>query len=275
MSLDKTGDNSSLYVRNIPSNVREGDNLRIEKIVKSSNGFRRGENDKWEPVTCITADASLVTDDVPETANVTESPFQSFSDSEIIDELIRREVPMHTVLEKAGYFGYKLWREEDIANALLEDGYSDCQENIAAVKGTGILTALEDCTDHDWEVFRYAFSLCEDDLIPNELFPCIGSEKYEAMELFDRIVLFSETRIDPDTVPDGMYLYSLRHGDDDSEPLTVEKCVVVNHFGDILTDMPFDGLENEEEDYIRIREDDWGYVGESITLNEFMQSHGK
>lgn len=53
---------------------------------------------------------------------------------------------------------------------------------------------------------------------------------------------FTCCRIDSYTrkiIPDGLYVYSLRASDeDDSQPASIEEKVMVNHYGDILTDKP-------------------------------------
>lgn len=64
-------------------------------------------------------------------------------------------------------------------------------------------------------------------------------ENYEYIELFGKPGLFTNARIDRDTVPEGWYAYDLRGSDyDPGEPVTVETNVVVNHAGTILTHEP-------------------------------------
>ena len=65
------------------------------------------------------------------------------------------------------------------------------------------------------------------------------TEEYEYIELFGKPGLFTNARIDRDTVPEGWYAYDLRGSDyDPGEPVTVEPSVVVNHAGTILTHEP-------------------------------------
>lgn len=55
-------------------------------------------------------------------------------------------------------------------------------------------------------------------------------EDYEHIELFDVPGLFTNSRIDRETVPAGWYCYDLRGSDDDpGDPTTVEEQVTVNH----------------------------------------------
>lgn len=64
-------------------------------------------------------------------------------------------------------------------------------------------------------------------------------ENFEYIELFGNPGLFTNARIDRDTVPEGWYAYDLRGSDyDPGEPVTVEPNVVVNHAGTILTHEP-------------------------------------
>ena len=54
-------------------------------------------------------------------------------------------------------------------------------------------------------------------------------EEYEYVELFGKPALFTNSRIDRDTVPEGWYAYDLRGSDyDPGEPVTVEPKVGVN-----------------------------------------------
>lgn len=64
-------------------------------------------------------------------------------------------------------------------------------------------------------------------------------EYFEYAELFGKPALFTDSRIDRDTVPEGWYAYDLRGSDyDPGEPVTVEPNVLVNHAGTILTHDP-------------------------------------
>lgn len=76
-------------------------------------------------------------------------------------------------------------------------------------------------------------------------------ENYEYIELFGRPALFTNSRIDRDTVPEGWYAYDLRGSDyDPGEPVTAEPSVVVNHAGTILTHEP---ISFPEEGFRRLK----------------------
>lgn len=58
------------------------------------------------------------------------------------------------------------------------------------------------------------------------------TEKYEHVELFGKPVLFTNNRPDRTTVPNGLYCYNLRGGDNDSGiPVTLGENVGMNHIG--------------------------------------------
>ena len=63
---------------------------------------------------------------------------------------------------------------------------------------------------------------------------------YQEVAIFDRPALFTECRIDRATVPEGVYRYELRHGDEDwGEPVELSRSLMVNFYGTVLTREPF------------------------------------
>lgn len=65
-------------------------------------------------------------------------------------------------------------------------------------------------------------------------------------------VLFTFNRIDPKTIPDGLYVYDIRHDDDSlGEPVTIEARVLVNRYGSVITTKPIQCIEDDP---------DYGYV---------------
>lgn len=51
---------------------------------------------------------------------------------------------------------WKIWRRGDIEGCLKEKGFKDSADNVNAVINTGILRALSECSDGDWETIYYA-----------------------------------------------------------------------------------------------------------------------
>lgn len=92
----------------------------------------------------------------------------------------------------------------------------------------------------------------------------VMEEELEVVEVLGQEVLFTKFRVDPATVPEGVYCYELRHGDDDSFPATIEKKVVVNYFGAILLTKEL----LKEEDYISLTYDNFSFTGETMTVQQ-------
>ncbi len=73
------------------------------------------------------------------------------------------------------------------------------------------------------------------------------SEGFQQVELFGIPALFSHGRIEDSRVPEGLYRYDLRGFDDDpGRPATLEKNVVVNHAGSILSPVRIPYLNHGE-----------------------------
>ena len=93
-------------------------------------------------------------------------------------------------------------------------------------------------------------------------------EEYDEIELFDKHALFSNGRVDRDKLPEGLYVYDLRGGDDDpGAPVTVENRVVVNHAGSVILAEP---LDFGEADYLALGED-MNFTGGEATLKHFFE----
>lgn len=62
------------------------------------------------------------------------------------------------LLNRDDYIATKLWERQDIANTLNERGYLGTDAEVDSVLNTGMLEALNDCTDTDWEIINQACS---------------------------------------------------------------------------------------------------------------------
>jgi hypothetical protein len=83
--------------------------------------------------------------------------------------------------------------------------------------------------------------------------------------------MFIPIRIDRNTVPEGYYAYDIRHCDETGDPATIEKRVVANYFGTIIT--PHE-IKLPNDDYLSIDFDDFIYVESDIHfMTEFMEKH--
>lgn len=101
-----------------------------------------------------------------------------------------------------------------------------------------------------------------------------GAEKYQEVEIFDVPGLFSNGRIDPATIPEGMYVYDLRGSDDDpGQPITVETHVTVNHAGSVITAKPLDLGEDGRLTFTE--EEGLNFVGGEISTYRFLNEQRK
>lgn len=67
----------------------------------------------------------------------------------------------------------------------------------------------------------------------------VREETMEHIEIFKKPALFTNSRIDRDSVPEGWYCYDLRGSDfEPGHPSTLEDKVAVNHAGSVLSRWP-------------------------------------
>ena len=65
------------------------------------------------------------------------------------------------------------------------------------------------------------------------------TEKFEDVTVLGHPMLFTCLRVDRDTVPQGMYLYEVRHDDDQQgEPVQIANWIMVNHWGTLISNRP-------------------------------------
>lgn len=94
------------------------------------------------------------------------------------------------------------------------------------------------------------------------------SEEYQQAEFYDVPALFSNGRVDRESLPEGIFCYDLRGADyDPGHPLTVEDYVAVNHAATILTAAP---ITIPEQGYLRLG-DGLNFTGGEQTILEYLQ----
>ncbi len=94
-------------------------------------------------------------------------------------------------------------------------------------------------------------------------------EKFEVVEVLGQIALFTNGRVPQKDLPDGLYQYDLRGGDD-IYFATIEPRVVVNHSGTVITK---EAIEFGAEGYIAFDDDSsLSFLGGHMTLREFMDA---
>ena len=97
----------------------------------------------------------------------------------------------------------------------------------------------------------------------------ITDEKLDVIEILDRRAMFSNGRLLPEEVPEGLYAYDLRHSDDGDRFCTVEPKVGVNHGGTVLMR---DILDFGENGYIPLDENtEPNFLGDEMTASEFAE----
>lgn len=97
----------------------------------------------------------------------------------------------------------------------------------------------------------------------------LTEEKLDVIEVLDRRALFSNGRLMPEQIPEGLYAYDLRHSDDGSRFCSIEPKVGVNHGGTVLMR---DILDFGENGYIPLDEDtEPNFLGETMTVSEFAE----
>jgi len=98
-------------------------------------------------------------------------------------------------------------------------------------------------------------------------------EQFEEITVFGKPALFHDMRIKRESVPEGLYLYEVRHDDDGwGDPVQIARGIMVNHFGSIITREP---IKLPPDGYLDIDpEKDWSYAGgDCRTVKEFQEKY--
>ena len=95
---------------------------------------------------------------------------------------------------------------------------------------------------------------------------------WEKIEVLGKECLFYDLRVDRNTVPEGYFMYEVRHADEDwGEPCEIALGILVNFYGTLLSKEPFD-LEPSNittNAYLYIDwKTDWYYLDERVKLEE-------
>ena len=95
-------------------------------------------------------------------------------------------------------------------------------------------------------------------------------ESFELMELFGKIVLFTNMRVDRSKVPENLYVYELRDEDCTGEICEIKPFVMVNHWGTIICKEPIEMDEVWHSKFVD--EGDYCYLGDTAKLDEFINT---
>ena len=98
-----------------------------------------------------------------------------------------------------------------------------------------------------------------------------AEESFELMELFGKIVLFTNMRVDRSTVPESLYAYDVRHDDGcTGEICEIKPFVMVNHWGTIICKEPIE-LDTKWNSKF-VDEGNYCYLGDTAKLNEYLNT---
>ena len=94
---------------------------------------------------------------------------------------------------------------------------------------------------------------------------------YEGIELFGKPAIYTDWRIDRNTVPKGFYAYDLCYSDDTwSYPTQIAEYILLHFFGTVIISEKVELQEDKKRDMDRA---DMGFTGKSHTLMEYMEKH--
>ena len=100
-----------------------------------------------------------------------------------------------------------------------------------------------------------------------------GKETFEEITVLGKPALFTGIRIERSTVPEGLFLYEVRHDDEGlGDPVQIARRILVNHLGSVITcepvPLPPDGYFDIDE------EQDWSFSGgDCRTIAEFQKKY--
>ncbi len=102
-------------------------------------------------------------------------------------------------------------------------------------------------------------------------------QTFELVTVLEKPMLFTDLRVDRNTVPKGMYLYEVRHADEDwGDPCQIGEWIMVNHFGSLITNeaLALEKSPTISNAYCDIdSETEWNFEDEHLTLKEYMKMH--
>lgn len=113
----------------------------------------------------------------------------------------------------------------------------------------------------------YELVTCDEPEVKKLSAQSMTDEKLDVIEVLDRRALFSNGRLLPEEIPEGLYAYDLRESDDGGRFISIEPKVGVNHGGTVLMK---EMLDFGESGYIPLDEDsDPNFLGYTMTPQEF------
>ena len=98
-----------------------------------------------------------------------------------------------------------------------------------------------------------------------------AEESFELMEMLGQRVLFTNMRVDRDTVPQDLYVYEVRHDDDcTGEICEIKPFVMVNHWGTMICKEPIELDPKWNSRFVD--KNDYSYLGDDVKLDEYINT---
>ena len=93
---------------------------------------------------------------------------------------------------------------------------------------------------------------------------------WDVVEVLGKECLFNDLRIDRNTIPEGYFMYEVRHADEDwGEPCEIALGILVNFYGTLIAKEQFDLETDTNNPYVYIEWDkDWRYLGKTMKFRE-------
>ena len=98
------------------------------------------------------------------------------------------------------------------------------------------------------------------------------NERFEEVEFQGKTVLFTDCRVQKDTIPEGLHRYEIRHTDDDwGEPCQLGYGIVVNHFGTLISN---EAIQLDPSGHLDLDADDMNFLGNGyVSIGEYLEEH--
>ncbi|HOP10220.1 MAG TPA: hypothetical protein PK629_01880 [Oscillospiraceae bacterium] len=98
------------------------------------------------------------------------------------------------------------------------------------------------------------------------------NERFEEVEFQGKTVLFTDCRVQKDTIPEGLHRYEIRHTDDDwGEPCQLGYGIVVNHFGTLISN---EAIQLDPSGHLDFDADDMNFLGNGyVSIGEYLEEH--
>lgn len=104
-----------------------------------------------------------------------------------------------------------------------------------------------------------------------------GKELFELVTVFGHPMIFSDLRIDRKTVPEGFFVYEIRHDDEGAgDPVEISEHILVNFWGTVISNVPVEMRKyswNEKPFRVIDPEEEWYYEGDYLSVKEYAEKY--